>query len=214
MKSVRIFFEKKGRMKFISHLDMNRFMLRMIRKSGIPVWYTEGFNPHPYITFALPLSLGFESEYEIMDLRVTDDQYSLDEIKERLSDVCPEYIKIIKVAEPVLKTGKIAFANYKIVFDTENRELLEEFQNFAHKESIIISKKTKKGKLKEIDIAEKIKQISFKDNTVLITLPAGGEDNVNPSLLIDAFFEEYQKEYACADITRISVLDGEMNEFK
>ncbi len=62
MKNVRVFYSKKGRMKFISHLDMNRFMTRMILKSGLPVWYTEGFNPRPYLTFALPLSLGFESE--------------------------------------------------------------------------------------------------------------------------------------------------------
>ena len=59
-------------MKFISHLDMQRFMIRMIRRSGIPVWYSEGFNPHPYITFALPLSLaemldGFAAETQRAD---------------------------------------------------------------------------------------------------------------------------------------------------
>ncbi|MBQ8648455.1 MAG: DUF2344 domain-containing protein [Clostridia bacterium] len=214
MKSVRVFYKKKGRMKFVSHLDMNRFMLRIIRKSSIPVWYTEGFNPHPYITFALPLSLGFESEYEIMDFRVTDDSFSLDEIKERLSSVCPEYIEIFKVAEPEKKTGKIAFAKYKIEFDTENSLFINKIEAFAKKESIIISKKTKKGKLKEMDIAPKIKEISFEHNKMFITLPAGGEDNINPTLLLDAFYEQTDNDYVCADITRLSILDGEMNEFK
>ena len=52
MRTVRVFYKKLGRLKFISHLDMNRFMLRALRLSGLPVWYTEGFNPHPYATFA------------------------------------------------------------------------------------------------------------------------------------------------------------------
>ena len=68
LRNVRIFYEKKGRMKFVSHLDMNRFMSRLIAKSKIPVWYTEGFNSHIYINFALPLSLGFESDYEVLNV--------------------------------------------------------------------------------------------------------------------------------------------------
>ena len=62
MRNVRVFFTKHGRMKFASHLDMNRLMTRLIRLSNIPIWYTEGFNQHPYITFALPLSLDHLSE--------------------------------------------------------------------------------------------------------------------------------------------------------
>ena len=57
MIDVRTVFEKKGRAKYISHLDLNRFMMRAFRRSGLPIWYTEGFNPHPYATFALALSL-------------------------------------------------------------------------------------------------------------------------------------------------------------
>ncbi len=70
MKNVRVFYEKKGRLKFVSHLDMNRFMSRLITKSKIPIWYTEGFNQHIYMNFAVPLSLGFEGFYEIMDIRL------------------------------------------------------------------------------------------------------------------------------------------------
>ena len=67
MRNVRIFYKKIGRMKFISHLDMTRFMSRLISKSKIPVWYTEGFNRHIYMNFAVPLSLGFEGLYEILE---------------------------------------------------------------------------------------------------------------------------------------------------
>ena len=75
LKNVRLFFKKDGPLRFVSHLDMNRVMTRILRLSKVPVWYTEGFNPHPYITFALPLSLGFSSEYEVMDFRLDDDNF-------------------------------------------------------------------------------------------------------------------------------------------
>ena len=71
MPNLRVFYEKTGRAKYISHLDINRCMQRALRRAEIPVWYTEGFNPHPYTTFALPLSLGYESLCETMDLRIT-----------------------------------------------------------------------------------------------------------------------------------------------
>ena len=83
MRNVRIIYKKKSLLKFISHLDMNRFMTRVLRRTDIPFWYTEGFNTHLYINFALPLSLGFESDYEIMDLKITDDEYSFAQIKEK-----------------------------------------------------------------------------------------------------------------------------------
>ena len=67
----RVFYTKTGRLKYISHLDVNRLMQRALKRSGLPVWYSEGFNPHIYITFALPLALGLESRYEIMDFRLT-----------------------------------------------------------------------------------------------------------------------------------------------
>ena len=63
MRCVRVWFHKTGPIRYISHLDLMRTMTRAIRRSRIPLWYTEGFNPHPYMTFALPLSLGMQREH-------------------------------------------------------------------------------------------------------------------------------------------------------
>ena len=60
MKSTRIWFHKFGTAKYISHLDLNRCVARAFHKAKLPMWYTEGFNPHAFVTFALPLSLGVE----------------------------------------------------------------------------------------------------------------------------------------------------------
>ena len=109
---LRAVFEKSGRAKYISHLDLNRCMLRVFRRSKLPVWYTEGFNPHPYYSFALALSLGFESSCEIMDFNITDDNMSFDEIRDRLNAVMPEGMRIISVAEQVKKITAITKAEY------------------------------------------------------------------------------------------------------
>ena len=85
MINVRVFYTKTGRARFISHLDMMRFMTRALKRSGLPVWYTEGFNRHIYTTFALPLSLGFESMCEFMDFRLLPDEFDMEEVATRLN---------------------------------------------------------------------------------------------------------------------------------
>ena len=192
MKNVRLFYKKKGRMKFISHLDMNRFFTRILRKSNLPIWYTEGFNPHPYITFAAPLSLGFESEYEIMDFRLTDDDFSLEKAAEILKTVVPEYIEIISLKEPVMKAGKIGFAGYELTF--ENNETAEKFYDFISSDSVIVSKKTKKGDVKVIDVADKIQDTIKNGEKISLVLPSGNE-NINPSVIVSAFNEKEGKDY-------------------
>ena len=192
MRNVRVFFTKTGRMKFASHLDMNRLMTRIIRRSGVPIWYTEGFNQHPYITFALPLSLGFTSEYEIMDIRVLEDEYSNSQVKNALEAVFPEGLTVLSVEDMVQKTGEVAFAEFVITFESSDKNFADKLNCFLAQDSIITEKKTKKGKMKEIDMAPCINRFEVKteDSVVLnIVLAAGGENNLNPTLLLSAFGE-------------------------
>ena len=191
---------------------MNRFMIRTIRRTKIPVWYTEGFNCHAYITFALPLSLGFESDYEIMDFKVTDDNYSLENVKAELSRVVPEFIEIIGVAEPILKAGKIAYAEFSIIFDEFADSLKNDITSFLDKESIISVKKNKKGVDKTVDLKPKIKNYEIKDDRIILTLNAGN-DNLNPTLLLSAFESEF---YALPfyAVTRTKIFDEQLNLFK
>ena len=210
MKDVRLIFEKRGSLKFISHLDMNRFFTRIMRKSGLDIWYTEGFNPHPYITFALPLSLGFESTYEIVDFRVNDDNLDFTEIENSIKAVVPSEIVIIKAVQPVLKTGKIAFTKYLLEFSKEVDA--KEFFDFLKRDSVIISKRTKRGDIKEMDVAEKIESDSeILTNSVELILPAGN-DNINPSTLVTAFAKEKEREVTVSYL-RTALLDAEKNYF-
>lgn len=192
MRNVRVFFTKNGRMKFASHLDMNRLMTRVIRRSGVPIWYTEGFNQHPYITFALPLSLGFTSDYEIMDIRIMDAEFSNEMVKSALNSVFPDGLVVTDVCDAVLKTGEIAFAEFLITFESGDKTFAQSLEEFLSQEAIITEKKTKKGMMKEIDMAPCIKSFSVSNGDSVelsIVLAAGGENNLNPTLLLSAFGE-------------------------
>lgn len=213
MRNVRIFLYKRDRLKFVSHLDMNRFMTRILQLSKIPFWYTEGFNPHPYLTFCLPLSLGFESEYEILDIRIVDDSFTNDMVKDSLNKVMPEYIQAYEVSDAVLKVGKIGFAEFRITFSEYPQDLPQRLTAFLLQDSIIVRKTGKKGKVSQLDLAPKIKSFTLDTHDdglkLTVTLPAGGADNVNPTLLLDAFGDlPYYR------VCRTKVFDLDMNLFK
>ena len=200
-------------MKFVSHLDMNRLMTRVIRKAGIPVWYTEGFNRHIYINYAVPLSLGFEGVYEVMDIRLTDDNFSLEEMLKSLNAAAPEGIEFLRADTPVLPTKDIFFAEYELAFDPENAPLYKKLKEFLSKESVICRKKDKKGRLKEFDIIPKIKRTEISDEKALLVLSAGNEGNLNPSLILNAFFEETGTTPVFCTVKRLMLYDKDLKPF-
>ena len=210
MKNVRIFYRKKGRMKFVSHLDMNRFMSRLIAKAKIPVWFTEGFNQHAYMNFAVPLSLGYVGLYEVVDVKIIDDGYSLEKLVDDLNAVSTPDINFVKAAESVMHTKEIAFAEFKLSFDNIDAQKVNEF--FA-KEAIICQKKTKKGGMKDIDIAPLIKKAELNGNELTLILTSGNENNLNPSLVMTAFYDFCGTAPDFYDVTRVMIYDKNLNQF-
>lgn len=220
MKNIRIWFKKDFECRYISHLDLNRCMLRALHKSRIPIWHTEGFNPHPFATFPLPLSLGFRGVNECMDVKLEDDEYSFEEIILKLNDCLPRGIRVFKVTEPVMKAGKITFANFTLRISndkTSSKLICNQINELLSQESIEIEKKTKKKTLKTVDIKPAVKDYKvtemFDFAQLDITLSAGSTDNVNPNLLVSALFNKFNVEYD-ADITRNELFNSEMEKFR
>ena len=146
MLRLRATFKKTGRAKYISHLDLNRCMLRIFRRSKLPVWYTEGFNPHPYYSFALALSLGFESDCEIMDFNITDDNMPLSVIKDRLNEVMPEGMGIVDIAPQKNKITVSAKAEYEFDLKADDVQgVYDAVEKLLAADEILIEKKTKKN---------------------------------------------------------------------
>lgn len=216
MDNIRVFYHKKGRAKYISHLDITRCMQRALKRSALPIWYTQGFNPHIYLTFALPLSLGYESESESMDLRLERD-VPIDEVAKRLNEVLPPDIVVKKVALQQNKTNTIKKAVYDVTVssdDMSGKLLGDCLQNFLNQDTIDVVKRTKKGS-KTIDIKPDIKvnNIEVFENSVKIDLvtSAGNEKNINPTLITDEMIGKYSLEnvQVCVLRKRILMENGE-----
>lgn len=210
MNRVRAVFEKKGRARYISHLDLNRCMLRIFRRSGLPVWYTEGFNPHPYYSFALALSLGFESSCEILDFNVTDDSMTMDEIRDRLNKVMPKDMGIVSVKPQKLKITEIAKAEYAVSLASENTEkLLADVQALMNSDEIFVEKKTKRG-FKQVDIKPDTELVECEKNgaflEIVLRLPAGTQTNYNPTLFLDALKNAGSQPFSVEIIRRTGIL--------
>ncbi len=191
LRNVRVIYAKRGRMKYVSHLDMNRYMVRLFKVAKIPAWYTEGFNQHLYITFALPLSLGITTDYDVIDLKIVDDSFTNEQILHNLQSKAAEGIEIFNVAEPWCKVPELKYASYTLTYRDSNSELLKNLDRLLHSNAILAEKKGKKNKVTQLNLAEKIKQIETELTedtlTVKVVLPAGNEETINPQLFLQAF---------------------------
>ena len=217
MKSVRIWFEKKGAARYISHLDLTRCMSRALKLSGLPVWYTEGFNPRIYMTYAMPLSLGVQGERECMDIRLLEDR-EFPEIVSALNERLPADIRILSAAEPVKKFEEIAYADYEVFLERPHEEKLEAaLRNLLSRGQILVMKHGKKGD-KELDIKPyfadaDIRRIDDSCLCVSFRLPCSVSGSVNPALLLDALQKE-EGEEPNAKIVRKRLLTGDFSEIQ
>ena len=198
MRGVRMWIKKEGRAKYISHLDMNRCFTRAVRRAGLNLWYTEGFNPHPYLCFLAPLSLGQESDGEPLDIRI-EDEMSDGEIYRRMNAVLPEGISVVRVHEAFSKPAEIAFASYTVRlectdsaeaerFAAESKKLLDAGELYAEK----LGKQGRKKVAKQVDICAKMKSYAIRTEDDAVTMDvvlAAGNDMLNPTLLVDALKE-------------------------
>ncbi len=220
MFSIRMFFEKSGSAIYISHLDLMRCFERCIRRAGIPLWYTEGFNPRPFLTFALPLSLGITGLNESVDLRLVEDM-PLDEVQSRINNCLPAGIRITSISEPVRKNTAIAASIYDIkaaCAGVDAPSLCERLNAFLSQDSIIITKLNKKKKPVESDLSRFIKAFSASADSdsvrLNITLSSGCTENCNPALVLDTFAGQCSLKDLEYSITRVDVLDTEGNSFR
>ena len=98
MLTIRISFEKRGEAAYISLLDLQRVFHRILKRSGLPVYYTQGFNPHIYLSFNCPLSLGQESLCESCEVKTADENADLTAWQATLQPYMPHGIRILRVA--------------------------------------------------------------------------------------------------------------------
>ena len=157
MITVRISFEKKNEASYISLLDLQRVMQRVLKRSGLPVWHTLGFNPHIYMTFACPLSLGQESECECVDVKTEAENPDFAQWQTELNAIMPTGIRITHVGPVQMKADLITFACYQITYPAAAAAVLEQYNAL---ESAPVEKHSKKGK-KIVELKDHIPQVEY-----------------------------------------------------
>ena len=219
MDKLRLRFEKTGRAVYISHLDLMQTMQRAFSRADYALKYSEGFNPHPQISIALPLSVGTGSKCELMDFRLKEDA-DLVAMPARLSAVMPEGIVVTEAYEPARKCAELKWLRIEGVMeydDREAQEMAEGLRRFYARPEIVIVKKTKRG-MGETDIRPAIREISFTPEAGAVRLEAvisAQEPTLNPELLAEALRQK-EPELApdFARFLRLETYDKDMNLFR
>ena len=190
MDKLRLRFTKTGRAVYISHLDLMHTMQRAFNRAGYRLKYSEGFNPHPQIAIALPLSVGAASLCEIMDFKLLEEPDTA-QLPARLTAVMPEGIRVLEAYEPQRKVAQLKWLRLSGVFEYDERdpaEMAAALTDFYAGAPVVITKKTKRG-VGETDIRPGIREIAFTpgDKAVdITTVLSAQEPTINPELLSEA----------------------------
>ena len=213
MITVRISFKKKNEASYISLLDMQRVMQRVLKRSGLPVWHTLGFNPHIYMTFACPLSLGQESECECVDVKTEAEAPDFAQWKEALNAIMPAGIEVYNVEPVQMKADLIAYACYEISYPADAAPVLAQYNAL---ESVPVEKKSKR-KTKTVELKDYVPALELHEAGEWvhfpICLPASQDLTLNPSLLVAFLEEKFGLPAANANILRTKFLTADKKVF-
>lgn len=187
--TLRVFWQKKGNARFTSHLDTQRTVTRALVRSGLPLYYSQGYNPHLKLVFALPVSMYQEALYDVFDIELTE-KVDADVAAERLDAVMPADMPILRAAYPKLKFKELALATYEIALETA----LTAAEVEARLQGEVTVEKKSKKKCAVVDISPMIRSVSASDTDggvlLRLTLTASAEDYLNPKYIVDYLGED------------------------
>ena len=201
---LRIKFNKKNYLKYISHLDLMRLFERSFNRVKAPIEYSQGFNPKPKISIASPLSLGIESEEEWMDIELLE-KIDKEEFKENVNNILPKDIQLLEteyIEDNAPIAGLINWSVYEISFSSideiEKAELESILEDWISREEIFIERYRKKKRQKVlvteniIELMENVELKDIKDKTIVLEamLKIGETGTLRPRDFIGAFIKD------------------------
>ena len=193
MFKARMKFAKEGRAKYISHLDLMHAMQRSMARCQMPLWFTEGFNQHAYVSVALPLSTGYSGECEFLDFNITAEAVPENAV-EALNDVFPEGLRAIEIYP--LADG---FA--------------DDVRNLFRRPMVEIVKRSKRGE-KTVNMRELMRDLTVTDGpdevTAVVTT-AAGNNNMSPEYLTRAirqYLPQYEIPFSAYHRMNVFTSDG------
>lgn len=202
-------FAKSENVKYVSHLDMVRLFGRAMRRAGLEISFSQGFNPHPIMNFAHPLGVGISSECELIEIGVEGDITSA-EILEKLAPAMPDGFELLgaKPSETKSPFAGLKFATYEIEFFGEFKGI----SGLMEMDEIITEKKTKSG-VKETDVRPMIKSAEVlereEDRALIEAVLSCGDPNLKPELFVKVIEETGYGKAELIKIHRKALLNAE-----
>ena len=217
----RLLFEKKGNAVWISHLDLMRLFQRAFKRAGLYLKHTQGFNPRPSVSIALPLSVGIQSQCEVLEFDLDGESIPCEEIKIRLNRVLVDGISVLDVYTDGRKYGELSYLECEITLEYDNgvsKDAADKIKQLLCNSPLILPKKTKSG-IQDQDISEMIKKlviIPAGENTLEIRcLICCQNPTLNPAqitLAIAKFLPDYAPSFSWCK--RIEIFDKKCNVFR
>ena len=170
----RILFEKKGNAIWISHLDLMRLFQRAFKRAGLPLTHTQGFNPRPSVSIALPLSVGVESSCELLDFELDGDKVANRIVRGKLNDYLVPGVRVIKVYDNMQKIKHLALLDTVVTMEYDAgvpEDALSRLRELFGREEVLVEKKAKSGDILDQNIIPMIKSLEIEqpdDRTVLL----------------------------------------------
>ena len=211
MGKLRLRFVKEGRAVYISHLDLLRTFQRVFLRQGLVLRHSQGFHPHPIISFALPLSVGQASDCEILDFEVNEDMDG-SRLPEALNRFMPEGIRAVDCYVPIRPVRELARLRCRVelIYDRGVPEgAAERIQSLLLGESVVIQKRTKRKAMADVDLRPMLHSLDIREAPGLLTLEAvvsAQNPGMNPALLAEA--AEVHLPELVADFVRVRRVEG------
>ena len=201
----RALFEKTGNAVWISHLDLMRVFQRSFKRAGLPLTHTQGFNPRPSVSIALPMSVGVESRCELLDFDLEGDPVPNEEICQRLNQALVEGVRVLRVYDNGTKLKHLCYLSCEVELEYDNgipAQAHEEISRLFAREAVTVEKKNKNGTRQE-NIIPMIKRLEIapKDGNTLVLrgLVCCQNPTLNPMQLctaIDLYLPELKPDFA------------------
>lgn len=198
-------FTKVDGMRFISHLDLQRLFRRVFRRIGVELVFSNGYNPHPRMNIAQPLSLGFESESEYLEIE-TQSPLELEQVLAEANLALPEGISLVRGTEAEVSAKNLSsvvdYAEYSAyVADWNSTDMESALAQFNLQNTIIVIKSDKKAKKTvEKDVKSMIylfegSQLPEGGAMFHMILRSASNETLNPLLLIESFCRKIQEPF-------------------
>lgn len=217
----RMLFEKKGKAVWISHLDLMRVFQRAFMRAGFPLTHTQGYNPRPSVSIALPLSVGVESCCELLDFDLDGGEYNLSAICDDLNATLIEGVRVIKIYQNGRKLKNLTYLRCKITMQYDRgipADADVRIKELFSRESLTVTKKSKNGPVEQ-DIIPMIKSLTVEkasDTDLLVDcIICCQNPSLNPAQLVVAtekYLPELKPDFSlCA---RCEIFDGDLQVFR